>query len=167
MELLRELLRSDVAEMVVGDDAAMVDDDGTATHGLHLLHDVGGEEHHFVPSSILDDGADFFQLIGVQTRGGLVKDKHLGVVYQRLGKAYTLPVALGELADAFVAFGRQSHQLYHLLHTIVAVLHAIHPCGKAQELAHVHVSVKGVVFRQVAYLPAHGQRLLIDAVTTH
>ena len=43
MEFLGKLLGGDVAQVVVGHDAPMVDDYGAGAHGFHLLHDVGGE----------------------------------------------------------------------------------------------------------------------------
>ena len=41
VELLGELGSGLVADGLVAHNAAMMDDDGTRTHRLHLLHDVG------------------------------------------------------------------------------------------------------------------------------
>ena len=164
MEFLGELLRGDVAEDVVADKFAVVDDDGTGAHGFDFLHDMGGEEHHFVAAGILDDGAYFFQLVGVETGGGLIKDEHLGVVDEGLCQAYALAVALGELADAFVALGGEANKLNHLFHTVLAVFKAIDAGREFEELTHVHVEVQGVVLRQIAYLAADFQGVVVDAV---
>ena len=81
-----------------------------------------------------------------------------------LGQSHTLAVAFGELADALVAFGGEPHKLDHLLHLLFGLLDAIYTGGKAEELAHIHVGIERVVLGQVARHPAHGQRVVVDAV---
>ena len=87
--------------------------------------------------------------------------------FECLSKAHTLAVAFGELADAFVAFGRETHQLYHLFHAVFAVFDAIDAGGEAEKLPHIHIEIERVVLRQVAYLPPHFQGVFIDAVAAH
>ena len=101
------------------------------------------------------------------TSGGLVEDENLWVVDERLGQTDTLAVAFGELADTLVAFGRETHQLYHVFNTAFAVFDAIDAGGEAEELPHIHVKIKRVVLGQVAYLPPYFQGIFIDAVATY
>ena len=93
VELGGEFLGGDVLQWGVGNDATCVDDDGTGAHGFDFLHDVGGEEDHFVLADIAHEGVDLFELVGVKAGGGFVEDKDLGVVDQCLGKTYALAIA--------------------------------------------------------------------------
>ena len=101
MEFVGELLRSDVAEVVVGDETTVVDDDSTGAHGFDLLHDVGREENNFVGASVADDTANLLELVGVETGSRLIEDKNLWVVDKSLGQADALAIAFGKLTNTF------------------------------------------------------------------
>src|SRR5690606_1023118 len=83
-------------------------DDNPLADGLHLFHDVGGQQYGLFPSDVLDQFSDLNELVGVQTGGGLIQDQYLGVVEQGGGQAHPLPVALGELSDPFMGLGPQA-----------------------------------------------------------
>ena len=164
MELFSEFFGGEAVHLLVGDDAAMVDDDGAGAHILDFLHDVGGEEDDLLLASLADEGADKLQLVGVETRGGLVEDEHLRVVDECLCEAHTLAVALGELTYLLVSLGSETCELNHLVSTLLAILHTIKSCGEAQIFAHIHVGIEGVEFGEVADVATHGKGVVIDTM---
>ena len=62
MELFGQFFGVEARHALVGDDAAVVDDDGAAAHGLDLLHDMGGEEHHLLLAGVADERLSVVQL---------------------------------------------------------------------------------------------------------
>ena len=64
----------------VGDDSALVDDDGAGAGGIHFLQDVGGKENGFGLAKTGDEFSDFVFLVGIESIGGFIEDEDLWVV---------------------------------------------------------------------------------------
>ncbi len=77
----------------------MVDDDDLVAHRLHILDDVGGEQHQPVLGGAGEQVAEVDALLRVQPHGGLVKDQEGGIPQQGLGDAHPLALTAGEGAD--------------------------------------------------------------------
>ena len=167
VELVGELLGGEVGHGVVGDDAAVGDDDGAGAYGLDLLHDVGGEEDRLVLADLTDEGADFLELVGVEAGGGLVEDEHVGVVDERLSEADALLVALGELGDALVGFGGEACHADHLLHPVAGIGDLIDAGGEGEELADIHLHVERVLLGEVADVGADREGVVVDALSAN
>ena len=58
----------------------------------------------FFPAYRFNQFADFYHLVGVESGGGFVQDKHFGIMDQSLCQAYPLAVAFGEFPDIFMLF---------------------------------------------------------------
>ncbi len=88
------------------------------------------------PASVLDELARLDDLLGIEARGGLVEDQHIGVVDDRLGQADALPVALGELAQQLVAHVADGAALQDLIHAPaeVGLRDALEPRHEGQVL---------------------------------
>ena len=84
---------------LVGDDAAVRDDDGAGAHLVHLLEDVGGDDDQFLPAQLVDQPPDLVLLVRVEAVGGFVQDEHLWIVDERLGEPDAAPETLGERFD--------------------------------------------------------------------
>ena len=153
--------------MVVGDDTALVDDDGPVADRLDFLHDVGGEKDHLVFAHLTDEGADFLQLIGVEARGWLVEDKHLGVVDESLGESDALTVALGELRYLLVSLWGETSELYDLFDPLARFFDVIDARGKQKELAYIHLEIEWIVLGQIADDTTDGDGVVVDAVAAN
>ena len=95
----------------IGHKHAFVDDDHMVAHRLHLLHDVGGEQHGAVLAVGADKFADFNELVRIETGGGLVQNQHFGVVDERLRDADTLFVTARQGPDFLVLLGGEAGAL--------------------------------------------------------
>ena len=60
---------------------------------------MGAEDDGILLGQLADEGTQLQNLLGVQAHGGLIQNEHLGEAQQRLGQAYTLAVALGQVAN--------------------------------------------------------------------
>ncbi len=94
--------RFERARRLVGDDAAVGDDDGAGAHLVHLLQDVGRHDDQLVLAELVDQAAHFVFLIRVEAVGRLVQDQHLRIVDQRLREADAAPESLGQGFDDLV-----------------------------------------------------------------
>ena len=84
---------------LVGDDAAIRDDDGARAHLVHLFQDVGGNDHQLVLAQFVDEPPHFVLLIGIESIGGFVQDQDLRIVDQCLRQADAAAKALGQRFD--------------------------------------------------------------------
>ena len=89
--------RGKVIGLVVGDDLTIVDNENALADGGNLLQNVGGENDGSVLAQILDNVSYLDDLLGVETDGGLVKDKYFGVADQRLSQTDTLLITFERL----------------------------------------------------------------------
>ena len=160
-------LRFELFDAVVGDDAAVVDDDGSAAHCFDFLHNVCREQHYFAFPGFAYDFANLFQLVGIQACSWLVEDKHLWVVDHSLCQSHALTVAFGECAYFLAQFWFETCELYHLVDALAAVLDFVDVSYEAQELVDVHLGVERVVFGQIAYAGADLLWLVEDAVAAY
>ena len=99
-------------------------------------------------------------LLGVEARGGFIKDENIGVVDDGLGQADALAIAFGELADellADVAQGAAADDFAHFPGDIVGG-DALELAGEAEVLVDLHFRINGRCFGQVAdaLLDLHG-----------
>ena len=92
-------LRAEIVGRAVGDQFAVADDDDARAGRLHLAEDVRREDDRLLLADLLDDAADLGDLVGVEARGRLVEDEHLGLVHDRLREADALAEALRQFAD--------------------------------------------------------------------
>lgn len=81
-------------------DPALVHNDQLAADRLHILNDMGGQQHQPVLGCLGKEVAEVDALLRVQAHGGLVKDEELRVSQQSLGDSHPLALASGESADS-------------------------------------------------------------------
>src|SRR5204863_6284045 len=93
----------------------------------------------------LDELAGLDDLLGVEARGGLVEDEHVGVGEDGLGEADALAVALGEPADDLAANVADPSLLDGLIDPRLARRRgdALDLGAEIQEADHLHVRVEG------------------------
>ncbi len=138
-------------ERVVGYDDAFADDDGAVADSLRLLHYVCGEDYGLLPAELLDEVADFDDLVGVETRCRLVEDENLGVVHHCAGYACALTVAFGEFANLLELMLPKSHCVNGIVNGLFCLRPwDVHRRRIFEVFADVHIEVEGVVFGQVA-----------------
>ena len=100
----------------------------------------------------LQQFADFDDLLGVETAGGLVEDQDVGVVDDGLGDADALAVAFGQLADqlgADVAEGAAPDDLVGAALDVGAG-DALELADEGEVLDDLHLGVEGRGFGEVA-----------------
>ena len=89
----------EVGHRIDGHQLALADDDDALAGVLHFAEDVGAENDGVVAGEVLQQLADFDDLLGVEAGSGLIEDQHIGVVDDGLRQADALAVAFGKLAD--------------------------------------------------------------------
>ena len=111
-----------------------------------------GEQHRLLLADAPDELADVDNLVRVEARGGLVKDEHVGAVDERLRKAHTLPVALGELVNLLRDDGAESADLDRVGDGRFALRrrHAAELCEVVEIVEDHHLVVERHALRQVA-----------------
>ncbi len=154
---------------LLGDQAALVQDQHPVADGGHLAEDVAGEQHGAAAAEGADQLADLDDLVGIQAAGGLVQHQHLGVAHEGLGQAHALAVAVAEGAHQAAAHVRQAGALHQAGH--VAGLarggHALDLGHEAQHRLDALVGVQGHVLGHEAHLAADGQGLVQQVVAGH
>ena len=146
------------------------DDQQAVAGGFDLLHDVGAENHGALAAERTDQLPDLDALVGIEPFGGLVEHQDLGLVEDRPGHARPLAVPLRDLADGPeedvfqpCLLGRPADS-----RASFRVVEAAQPGDVFEELAHQHVLVERVRFRQVPHARLRrrevvGNRLAIEA----
>ena len=106
---------------------------------------------------------------GIQTHRRLVQDQDFGISQQRLGKAYTLLIALGQVPDQPVLHIRQLQPLHSLvdLGFHVLPLDSLDPSHEPQIFLHPHIQIQGRQLRQIADALFDLLRLLGDVKAVH
>ncbi len=137
----------------VGNDAAIGDDDGARAHLVHLLQDVGRNDHQFVLAQLVDQAPHFVFLIRVEPIGGLVQDQDLRIVDQRLGQADAAPESFGERFDDLFDHGRESQTVDHDGAPFAPLFarEAAHIGDEIQKFADGHFAVARSTFRQISH----------------
>ena len=92
----------------VGDDAALVDDDGAGADGLDFLEDVRGDDDGLLLGHLGNQLAHLVFLVGIEPVGGLVHDEHFRVAQDGLGDANAALVALGQRLDGLLEHGTEA-----------------------------------------------------------
>ena len=138
--------RGQLLRRVVGEDAAVRDDDGAVADGVDLFEDVCGDDDDLVLRHRVDERADFVLLIRIQAVGGFVENQHRWIVQQRLRQSDAALESFGERFD---------HLLQHASEMRVAAMTSGHPAlatvagqsahvgDEVEEAAHRHFSVGG------------------------
>ena len=123
-------------------------------YGLHLLHDVGGENKRFVFGYLLYQVANIHELVGIQACGRLIQDHQSRIMEQCPCNAHPLTITFGKLPDFFVLLTLQACFANHLLCAAsdIGRFHAVDASRKFQKLTHIAVQVEGIVFGEVANL---------------
>ncbi len=147
-------------QLRIAHNATVVDDQNAVAEVFHFLQNVGGQHHGFGLAYAFDEGANLYQLIGIQSGGGFVQDENFGVVEQGRSQAHALAVALGQLSNDLVAFWGQSRLRNHFFYTLGRC--AVQAGHKMQILRDVEVRVQRIVFREVPYF-----LLDVQGVGTH
>src|ERR1019366_8459102 len=88
-----------IGDRILSDQFALADDDDAFAGLLHLAQNVRAEDDGVLAREGLQQLADFDDLLGVETAGGLIQDQHIRVVDDGLRDADTLAEAFGQLAD--------------------------------------------------------------------
>ena len=111
---------------------------------------MGGQDNRVVPAKLLDKGANFDDLLRVESDCRLVQDKYLRVADKRLRQSDTLLVALGHQAANLrqVGFPRQ-----------LAFLEIV---NEIKVLHHRHVEIERRLFRKIADVLLCAYRILQD-----
>ena len=74
---------------------AAIDDDDLFACLLDFGQNVRAQHDRVITSEAANQVTCFVDLLGIQSRGGLVEDQHVRVVNDGLGQADALPVAFG------------------------------------------------------------------------
>ena len=98
LELRGEILRS-----IYGCDFAFVDDDHAIARHAHFGQDVRRENDRVIPGEILDQVADFDDLLGIEAHGRLVEDDYIRIVHERLRQSDALLISAREALDQLIA----------------------------------------------------------------
>ena len=166
-ERLRRPLHEGVegVRAILGDDAALVDDDHPLAGQGDFGQDVAGQQDGRLARQSFDQRAHVDDLMRVQPHGGLVQDEHARRAQQGLGEADPLAIPLGQRPDPAAGhvlqttLGQHAGDLRHALERIVQ----LHPRAETQERADAHVGVEDDVLREVADLIADLQRGVAQA----
>lgn len=89
----------------VGDDAALIDDDGAGAGGGDLFEDVSGEEDGAGFAEVFNELTNFELLVRVEAVRRFVEDEDFGIVKEGLCEAGAVAVSLGESADGLASDG--------------------------------------------------------------
>src|SRR5712692_91028 len=88
----------------------MIYDGHAVTKAFGFVHVMGGEQNG--PAGTLEFLDQFPKLaagLGIQTRGGLIEKKKVGIAHQRAGQSQALFLAAGEIAYARFLFFFELH----------------------------------------------------------
>ena len=94
---------SEIADCVRGYDLALADDDYLFADLLDFRQDVGAQDDGVIARERFDERPRFRDLLGIEAGCGLVEDKDVGVVDDRLCESDALAVAFRQLVDELLA----------------------------------------------------------------
>ena len=138
--------------------AALIDDGHVAAQLLHVLHDVGAQDHHHVLADLREQVVEAVALAGIKTGRGLVHDDELRLTDERLRDAEALLHAAAEAGDPALTVLPQVHLLQEGLHqrlALAVVHHALQQGDVVQHVVRAHPRVHPELLRQVAEHLAH------------
>ena len=92
-----------IAHRIGRHDLAFVDDDHLLAGLADFGKDVRAQNDGVIAGQALDQVARLIDLLGIEARGRLVEDQHIGIVDDGLRQADALAVAFGELPDQLVS----------------------------------------------------------------
>ena len=144
----------------------LVEHQQAGAHRLHILDDVGGQEHQPVLGQPGKQVAEVNALLRVQAHRGLVKDQKRRVAQQGLGNAHPLALAAGEGADSGPPLLPQMDGLDHRPNALPAAPQALQRPHVVQKLLHRQLVKQTEVLGQIAQAGfvgplAFGQRLAV------
>ena len=162
--------RGKVIGLVVGNDLTVVDNENTLADGGNLLQNVGGKNDGSVLAQILDNVSYLDDLLGVETDGGLVKDKYFGVADQSLSQTDTLLITFGKVADKALIVILEADQLADFCHVGLSLefLYALKIVNKVKVLFYRHIQVERGLLGQIANVLLGSHRVFqnVDAADT-
>ena len=121
-------------------------------------------------AQVLDEGADFENLLGVKTDGRLIENQHVRVAHQRLRDAHALLVTFGKVADEPLAHALNAHQAANFGNVRFTLQLAFFQAPDETEVfVHRHIRVKRRLLRQIADAALGGDGVFqnIHAVDFH
>ena len=161
--VIRRQVVGEVLGGVVSHQPAAVDYNDLVADRLHLGQDMGGQDNRVVPAKFLDKGANFDDLLRVESDCRLVQDKHLGVADKRLRQSDTLLVALGQVADNAPGYVGDLHQAANLRQVgFPRQLAFLEIVNEIKVLHHRHVEIERRLLRKVADILLCAHRILQD-----
>lgn len=125
---------------------------------------MAGKQHGMLPAQLADKVADCDDLPRVQADGGFVQHDEFRIPQHRLGEAYALLVALGQLAARPVLHVGKLGAREDRLHIRALPGKPLELRGEAQVLAHAHIRVQRRLFGQVSDQPFGLQVIFINVV---
>ncbi len=146
---------------VLGDDAAVVDDDDALARHAHLGKDVGAQENRRRAGERPDQRADLDDLPRIEADRRLVEHQHARPVDDRLRDPDPLAVSLRELADQLARDLGEAARREHLVDAAGALAggYAFHLGAEREETSDRQVRIQDDVLGQVADALAHRERL--------
>ncbi len=145
---------------------ASVEDEHPVTDGLHLLQNVGGEDHRFRRSELAHEPANLEDLVRIQSAGRLVEDENIGVVDDGLREAGALPIAFGEVIDRPIGHLLEAALLNRPV-DVLGTLAGGDTAGLRDELQvlhHVELGVERRALGEVPDIALHGYGVGVDIV---
>src|SRR5262245_19389887 len=109
------------------------------------------EDKRFCAAELLNQVSDLNNLIRIEPACRFIEDQHLRLVEKSLSEPYALPVALGELADVFVAHSPETADFDHLTNPGLNLLsmESVQLCRVRKVIQHIHIEVERVHFGEI------------------
>lgn len=128
----------------------MIHDHQLIANRLHILDDVGGEQHQSVLRRLGKEVAKVNPFLRIESHRGLVEDQKLGGSQQGLGNADPLALAAGERADFGPAFFAQVGGLDGAVDGGPAVRDLLERGHIVEELKNGQLVIEAKALRQIA-----------------
>ena len=94
---------------------AAIDDDDFPANRLHFGKNVRAENNGVIAREALDQFSRFGDLFWIETRCGLIKNQHIGIVNNGLRQTDALPVSFRQFRDQLVSNVGDRAPLHHLI----------------------------------------------------
>src|SRR6266581_2730909 len=115
----------ELARCAQGDDFAVIHDGHAVAEALGFLYVVSGHENGlFLAAEFLDDVVNLAANLRIETSGGLVEEKHFGIIDQSHGEGEPLLLAARKLAVKRVALFFEAEALEQFLRLAAALVEA-------------------------------------------
>jgi hypothetical protein len=140
--------------------ASVVHENHAIRHRFHFLQDVRRDENGLGASQDANVVAEIVNLVGIETRGGLVHDENGRIVQQRLSETHALAITARELADRLFRHAVERALCDHRVHAVLERgAQFARFAEEAQELDRRHVIIKRTVLGQVPQMTRAFQAL--------